>query len=121
MCFYISFRRLVQLNKGEDDAEISKAIKTQWTSLGLEGVQFVNYSVLLGLPGPWPSSVTLSGGQCFHPDGRPCSADARTRRGQDLLYSYAAYSAKGTLQVIRPFVSVICREIELENNSFHLN
>nr|XP_031537465.1 inactive N-acetylated-alpha-linked acidic dipeptidase-like protein 2 isoform X3 [Vicugna pacos] len=94
-----SFRNLVQLYKSEDDTEISKKIKTQWTSLGLEDVQFVNYSVLLNLPGPSPSSVTLrSSGQCFHPNGQPCSQEARKHSSQDPLYSYAAYSAKGTLE-----------------------
>ncbi|XP_057593686.1 inactive N-acetylated-alpha-linked acidic dipeptidase-like protein 2 isoform X2 [Hippopotamus amphibius kiboko] len=94
-----SFRNLVQLYKSEDDTEISKKIKTQWTSLGLEDVQFVNYSVLLNLPGPSPSSVTLSSsGQCFHPNGQPCSKEARKHSSQDLLYSYAAYSASGTLK-----------------------
>uniref|UniRef100_A0A8D1LWI7 N-acetylated alpha-linked acidic dipeptidase like 2 n=1 Tax=Sus scrofa TaxID=9823 RepID=A0A8D1LWI7_PIG len=94
-----SFRNLIQLYKSEDDMEISKKIKIQWTSLGLEDVQFVNYSVLLNLPGPAPSSVTLSSsGQCFHPDGQPCSEEARKHSSQDLLYSYAAYSAKGTLK-----------------------
>nr|XP_025863555.1 inactive N-acetylated-alpha-linked acidic dipeptidase-like protein 2 isoform X1 [Vulpes vulpes] len=94
-----SFRNLVQLYKSEDDTEISKKIKTHWTALGLEDVQFVNYSVLLNLPGPGASSVTLSSsGQCLRPSGRPCSEEARTRSGQDLLDSYAAYSAKGTLE-----------------------
>ncbi|XP_029794603.1 inactive N-acetylated-alpha-linked acidic dipeptidase-like protein 2 [Suricata suricatta] len=94
-----SFRNLVQLYKSEDDTEISKKIKTHWTSLGLEDVQFVNYSVLLNLPGPSASSVTLSSsGQCFHPNGQPCSEEARTHSSQDLLYSYAAYSAKGALE-----------------------
>ncbi|XP_010630728.1 inactive N-acetylated-alpha-linked acidic dipeptidase-like protein 2 isoform X4 [Fukomys damarensis] len=94
-----SFRNLVELYKSEDDMEISKAIKTHWTAVGLEDVQFVNYSVLLNLPGPWPSTVTLSSsGQCFHPNGQPCSERARKDSSQDLLYSYAAYSAKGTLE-----------------------
>ncbi|KAM9088707.1 inactive N-acetylated-alpha-linked acidic dipeptidase-like protein 2 isoform 6-T10 [Megaptera novaeangliae] len=92
-------RNLVQLYKSENDIEISKKIKTQWTSLGLEDVQFVNYSVLLNLPGTSPSSVTLSSsGQCFHPNGQPCSEEARQHSSQDLLYSYAAYSASGTLK-----------------------
>ncbi|XP_016012000.2 inactive N-acetylated-alpha-linked acidic dipeptidase-like protein 2 isoform X2 [Rousettus aegyptiacus] len=94
-----SFRNLVQLYTSEDDIEISKKIGTQWTSLGLEDVQFVNYSVLLNLPGPSPNSVTLSSsGQCFHPNGQPCNEEARKPNSQDLLYSYAAYSAKGTLK-----------------------
>uniref|UniRef100_A0AAA9SV21 N-acetylated alpha-linked acidic dipeptidase like 2 n=1 Tax=Bos taurus TaxID=9913 RepID=A0AAA9SV21_BOVIN len=94
-----SFRNLVQLYKSEDDMDISKKIKTQWTSLGLEDVQLVNYSVLLNLPGLSPSSVTLSSsGQCFHPNGQPCSEEARKWSSQDLLYSYAAYSANGILE-----------------------
>ncbi|XP_062960623.1 inactive N-acetylated-alpha-linked acidic dipeptidase-like protein 2 [Cynocephalus volans] len=94
-----SFRNLVQLYKSEDDMEISEKIKTHWTSLGLEDVQFVNYSVLLNLPGPSPSTVTLSSsGQCFHPNGQPCREEARKDSSQDLLYSYAAYSAKGSLE-----------------------
>ncbi|KFO29811.1 Inactive N-acetylated-alpha-linked acidic dipeptidase-like protein 2 [Fukomys damarensis] len=94
-----SLGNLVELYKSEDDMEISKAIKTHWTAVGLEDVQFVNYSVLLNLPGPWPSTVTLSSsGQCFHPNGQPCSERARKDSSQDLLYSYAAYSAKGTLE-----------------------
>lgn len=94
-----TFRNLMQLYKSEDDTEISKTIKAQWTSLGLEDVQFVNYSVLLSLPGPSPSSVTLSSsGQCFHPNSQPCSGEARTHSSQDLLSSYAAYSANGTLE-----------------------
>ncbi|XP_069328098.1 inactive N-acetylated-alpha-linked acidic dipeptidase-like protein 2 [Eulemur rufifrons] len=94
-----SFRNFIQLYKSEDDMEISKQIKTHWTSLGLEDIQFVNYSVLLNLPGPSPSTVTLnSSGQCFHPNGQPCSEKARKDTSQDLLYSYAAYSARGTLK-----------------------
>ncbi|XP_058442165.1 inactive N-acetylated-alpha-linked acidic dipeptidase-like protein 2 isoform X3 [Marmota monax] len=94
-----SFRNLVELYKNEDDMEISKRIKTHWTSLGLEDVQLANYSVLLNLPGPSPSTVTVSSsGQCFHPDGQPCSEEARKDSSQDPLYSYAAYSAKGTLE-----------------------
>ncbi|XP_063085102.1 inactive N-acetylated-alpha-linked acidic dipeptidase-like protein 2 isoform X2 [Cavia porcellus] len=94
-----TFRNLLELYRSEDDMEISTKIKTQWTLLGLEDVQFVNYSVLLNVPGPAPSTVTLSSsGQCFHPNGQPCSERARTEGSQDLLYSYAAYSAKGTLE-----------------------
>ncbi|XP_060027961.1 inactive N-acetylated-alpha-linked acidic dipeptidase-like protein 2 isoform X2 [Erinaceus europaeus] len=93
------FRDLKQMHISDEDTDIPKKIKTQWTSLGLEDVQSVNYSVLLNLPGPSPSSVTLSpSGQCFHPNGQPCSEGARRHSSQDLLFSYAAYSAKGTLE-----------------------
>ncbi|XP_045150923.1 inactive N-acetylated-alpha-linked acidic dipeptidase-like protein 2 [Echinops telfairi] len=94
-----SFRNLDQLYQSEDDTEISKKIKTQWTSLGLEDVQLVNYSVLLDLPGSSPSTLTLmSSRQCFYPNAQPCGKEAGKDSGQELLYSYAAYSAKGTLE-----------------------
>ncbi|XP_075412163.1 inactive N-acetylated-alpha-linked acidic dipeptidase-like protein 2 [Tenrec ecaudatus] len=94
-----SFRNLVQLYEREDDTDISKTIKTQWTSLGLEDIQLVPYSVLLALPGSSPSTLTLkSNGQCFYPNAQPCGKDAGADGSQDLLYSYAAYSAKGTLE-----------------------
>ncbi|XP_051041671.1 inactive N-acetylated-alpha-linked acidic dipeptidase-like protein 2 [Phodopus roborovskii] len=94
-----SFRNLVQLYKSKDDMEISKKIKTHWTALGLEDTQLMNYSVLLDFPGPSPGTITVSStGQCFFPDGQPCREEARKDHSQDLLSSYAAYSAKGTLQ-----------------------
>ncbi|XP_040610555.1 inactive N-acetylated-alpha-linked acidic dipeptidase-like protein 2 isoform X1 [Mesocricetus auratus] len=94
-----SFRNLLQLYKSEDDMEISKKIKTHWTALGLEDTQLMNYSVLLDFPGPSPGTITVSStGQCFYPDGQPCREEARKGHSQDLLSSYAAYSAKGTLQ-----------------------
>ncbi|XP_026645553.1 inactive N-acetylated-alpha-linked acidic dipeptidase-like protein 2 [Microtus ochrogaster] len=94
-----SFRNLVQLYKSEDDMEIPKKIKTHWAALGLEDTQLLNYSVLLDFPGPSPGTITVSStGQCFYPDGQPCREKARKGHSQDLLSSYAAYSAKGTLQ-----------------------
>ncbi|KAI1235984.1 hypothetical protein IHE44_0002077 [Lamprotornis superbus] len=83
----------------EDDADIAMRILAQWHSQGLEDVQLLNYSVLLDLPGPSSNTVTLhSTGECFYPSGQQCSTDPKTLQSQDLLYSYAAYSAKGTLE-----------------------
>ncbi|NXI08899.1 NADL2 protein, partial [Irena cyanogastra] len=83
----------------EDDAAIAVKIRAQWRSQGLEDVRLVNYSVLLDLPGPSSNTVTLqSSGECFYPSGQQCSRDPKTLHSQDLLYSYAAYSAKGTLE-----------------------
>ncbi|XP_031232306.1 inactive N-acetylated-alpha-linked acidic dipeptidase-like protein 2 isoform X2 [Mastomys coucha] len=94
-----SFRNLLQLSDSEDDMEISKKIKNHWIELGLEDAQFINYSVLLDVPGPSPGTITVSStGQCFYPDGQPCREEARRGHSQDLFFSYAAYSAKGTLQ-----------------------
>uniref|UniRef100_A0A8C3EER2 N-acetylated alpha-linked acidic dipeptidase like 2 n=1 Tax=Corvus moneduloides TaxID=1196302 RepID=A0A8C3EER2_CORMO len=92
------YRDLLQFPR-EDDADIAMKILGQWRSQGLEDVGLVNYSVLLDLPGPSSNTVTLqNSGECFYPSGQQCSRDPKTLDSQDLLYSYAAYSAKGTLE-----------------------
>ncbi|XP_061493332.1 inactive N-acetylated-alpha-linked acidic dipeptidase-like protein 2 isoform X2 [Rhineura floridana] len=91
------FRDLIQLN-GKEDRDIAMKLLAQWTSYGLEDVQLVNYSVLLDLPGSSPNTVTLNNtGECFYPSGQLCKEEIQKLHSQDLLYSYAAYSAKGTL------------------------
>ncbi|KAF1536037.1 Inactive N-acetylated-alpha-linked acidic dipeptidase-like protein 2, partial [Eudyptula albosignata] len=83
----------------EDDVDIAMKILVQWSSQGLEDVRLVNYSVLLDLPGSSSNTVTLkNSGECFYPSGQQCNREPKTLRSQDLLYSYAAYSAKGTLE-----------------------
>ncbi|NXP04518.1 NADL2 protein, partial [Thinocorus orbignyianus] len=83
----------------EDDVDITMKILLHWTSQGLEDVQLVNYSVLLDLPGSSSNTVTLkTSGECFYPSGQQCNRETKALRSQDLLYSYAAYSAKGTLE-----------------------
>ncbi|NWS19183.1 NADL2 protein, partial [Pachyramphus minor] len=92
------YRDLLQFPR-EDDVDIAMKILVQWHSQGLEDVRLVNYSVLLDLPGSSSNTVTLkSSGECFYPSGQHCSRDPKTLHSQDLLYSYAAYSAKGTLE-----------------------
>ncbi|XP_028923123.1 inactive N-acetylated-alpha-linked acidic dipeptidase-like protein 2 isoform X1 [Ornithorhynchus anatinus] len=93
------FRYFVQLPRSEDDTEVTKQLKYQWTSWGLEEVQLVNYSVLLNLPGTSPNTVTLkNSSECFYPNGQPCNKETKKDLSQDLLYAYAAYSAKGILE-----------------------
>ncbi|NXW47604.1 NADL2 protein, partial [Nyctiprogne leucopyga] len=83
----------------EDDVDIAMKILVQWTSQGLEDVQLVNYSVLLDLPGSSSNTVTLkNSSECFYPTGQQCNTETKTLHSQDLLYSYAAYSAKGTIE-----------------------
>ncbi|KAF1649570.1 Inactive N-acetylated-alpha-linked acidic dipeptidase-like protein 2, partial [Aptenodytes patagonicus] len=83
----------------EDDVDIAMKILVQWSSQGLEDVRLVNYSVLLDLPGSSSNTVTLkNSGECFYPSGQQCNREPKTLHSQDLLYSYAAYSAKGTLE-----------------------
>uniref|UniRef100_A0A8C5TAZ8 N-acetylated alpha-linked acidic dipeptidase like 2 n=1 Tax=Malurus cyaneus samueli TaxID=2593467 RepID=A0A8C5TAZ8_9PASS len=92
------YRDLLQFPR-EDDADIAMKILGHWRSQGLEDVHLVNFSVLLDLPGPSANTVTLQdSGECFYPSGQQCSRDPKTIPNQDLLHSYAAYSAKGTLE-----------------------
>uniref|UniRef100_G3X0X0 N-acetylated alpha-linked acidic dipeptidase like 2 n=1 Tax=Sarcophilus harrisii TaxID=9305 RepID=G3X0X0_SARHA len=93
------FRHLIQLTKSGDDTEFSEKLKAQWTSHGLEEVQLFNYSVLLSLPGSSPNTVTLNNSsQCFYPNGQPCDQEPSKDPSQGPLFSYAAYSARGTLE-----------------------
>ncbi|XP_009978313.1 PREDICTED: inactive N-acetylated-alpha-linked acidic dipeptidase-like protein 2, partial [Tauraco erythrolophus] len=83
----------------ENDVDIAMKILVQWTSQGLEDVRLVNYSVLLDLPSSSSNTVTLkTSGECFYPSGHQCNRETKMLHSQDLLYSYAAYSAKGTLE-----------------------
>ncbi|KFQ33372.1 Inactive N-acetylated-alpha-linked acidic dipeptidase-like 2, partial [Merops nubicus] len=92
------YRDLLQ-SPTEDDVDVAMKILVQWTSQGLEDVRLANYSVLLDLPGSSSNTVTLkSSGECFYPSGQQCNREPKTLQSQDLLYSYAAYSAKGTLE-----------------------
>uniref|UniRef100_A0A8C4W722 N-acetylated alpha-linked acidic dipeptidase like 2 n=1 Tax=Gopherus evgoodei TaxID=1825980 RepID=A0A8C4W722_9SAUR len=93
------FRDLIQLPRQEEDTDIAMKLLVRWTSCGLEDVQLVNYSVLLDLPGSSSNTVTLkNSGECFYPSGQKCYRETKKLHSQDLLYSYAAYSAKGTLE-----------------------
>ncbi|KAG6939193.1 N-acetylated alpha-linked acidic dipeptidase like 2 [Chelydra serpentina] len=93
------FRDLIQLPRKEEDTDIAMKLLVQWTSCGLEDVQLVNYSVLLDLPSSSSNTLTLkNSGECFYPSGQKCYRETKKLHSQDLLYSYAAYSAKGTLQ-----------------------
>ncbi|XP_039345572.1 inactive N-acetylated-alpha-linked acidic dipeptidase-like protein 2 [Mauremys reevesii] len=93
------FRDLIQLPRKEEDTDIAMKLLVRWASCGLEDVQLVNYSVLLDLPGSSSNTVTLkNSGECFYPSGQKCYRETKKLHSQDLLYSYAAYSAKGTLE-----------------------
>ncbi|NXC68692.1 NADL2 protein, partial [Anhinga anhinga] len=92
------YRDLLQFPR-EDDVDIAMKILVQWSSQGLEDVRLVNYSVLLDLPGSSSNTVTLeNSGECFYPSGQQCNRETKTLHSQDFVYSYAAYSAKGTLE-----------------------
>lgn len=84
-----------------DDSEEARAryLYRQWVGLGLTDVRLSNHTVLLSLPGSTPNTITDSSSrQCFLPNGIPCD-----QRGPSDLpkqrFSYAAYSAVGSLQV----------------------
>ncbi|XP_064314088.1 inactive N-acetylated-alpha-linked acidic dipeptidase-like protein 2 isoform X2 [Phalacrocorax carbo] len=92
------YRDLLQFPR-EDDVDIAMKILVHWSSQGLEDVHLVNYSVLLDLPGSSANTVTLkTSGECFYPSGQQCNRETKMLHSQDFVYSYAAYSAKGTLE-----------------------
>lgn len=71
----------------------------QWVGLGLSDVRISNHTVLLSLPGSTPNTITdRSSHQCFLPYGVPC--DQHGLNEQE--FSYAAYSASGSVQVLCP-------------------
>uniref|UniRef100_A0A665WNV4 N-acetylated alpha-linked acidic dipeptidase like 2 n=1 Tax=Echeneis naucrates TaxID=173247 RepID=A0A665WNV4_ECHNA len=76
----------------------AKYLYRQWVGLGLTDVHLSNHTVLLSLPGSTPNTITdRSNHQCFLPNGIHCD-----QRGPNDIpkqqFSYAAYSAVGTLQ-----------------------
>ncbi|MEE6501398.1 hypothetical protein FKM82_004156 [Ascaphus truei] len=92
------YRYFTQIPVNETDSDLVNKIALLWTSIGLKDVQLVNYSVLLDLPGSSPNTITLKNGQCYYPSGQKCDEETGKHSNQEILYSYAAYSAKGTLQ-----------------------
>ncbi|XP_075719775.1 inactive N-acetylated-alpha-linked acidic dipeptidase-like protein 2 [Rhinoderma darwinii] len=87
------YRYFTQISVNKTDP--AKKIALLWTSIGLKEVQLVNYSVLLDLPGSSPNTITLNNGQCYYPSGQQCDEETKS---QEILYTYAAYSANGTLE-----------------------
>uniref|UniRef100_A0A8C9VEF9 N-acetylated alpha-linked acidic dipeptidase like 2 n=1 Tax=Scleropages formosus TaxID=113540 RepID=A0A8C9VEF9_SCLFO len=84
-----------------EDGELSRALYLlrQWTELGLTDVHLVNYSVLLSLPSSSPNTITVkTSGQCFYPNRQPCHTGSPQPTSNNQLFSFAAYSASGTLE-----------------------
>ncbi|CAB1445184.1 unnamed protein product [Pleuronectes platessa] len=91
---------LMSFSSLPDNSEEARAryLYRQWLGLGLTDVHLSNHTVLLSLPGSTPNTITdRSSHQCFLPNGTPCD-----QRGPNDLprqqFSYAAYSAIGSLQ-----------------------
>ncbi|XP_016528219.1 inactive N-acetylated-alpha-linked acidic dipeptidase-like protein 2 [Poecilia formosa] len=83
---------------GDSEESRARYLYRQWVGLGLTDVHLYNHTVLLSLPGSTPNTITdRSSHQCFLPHGTPCDQRGPT----DLLkqqFSYAAYSAVGSVQ-----------------------
>uniref|UniRef100_UPI00398E650A inactive N-acetylated-alpha-linked acidic dipeptidase-like protein 2 n=1 Tax=Pristiophorus japonicus TaxID=55135 RepID=UPI00398E650A len=97
------FRNLTLFAAESDQGSSAAHVMEQWTASGLTEIRLVNYTVLLSLPDTDQNKITLTNSsQCFYPSGQQCSTLPSTPRGKkeknDLLYSYAAYSAKGSLE-----------------------
>nr|XP_033815032.1 inactive N-acetylated-alpha-linked acidic dipeptidase-like protein 2 isoform X2 [Geotrypetes seraphini] len=94
------FRNFTQSSSSKNETDFAKELMAAWSLLGLTEVQMLNYSVLLELPGSSPNTITeTKSGQCFYPSGRQCDTESKDQSNQDLLHSYAAYSAKGSLEL----------------------
>ncbi|KAM9316536.1 inactive N-acetylated-alpha-linked acidic dipeptidase-like protein 2 [Gastrophryne carolinensis] len=89
------YRYFTENSVNKLDVDPVRNIAFRWNSVGLKEVQLVNYSVLLDLPGSSPNTITLKNGQCYYPNGQDCDEETKS---QELLYTYAAYSASGTLE-----------------------
>lgn len=91
----LTFRSFSSLDSSEDAR--ASYLYRQWVGLGLNDVRISNHTVLLSLPGSTPNTITdRSSHQCFLPYGIPCDQ----RRLKDQEFSYAAYSASGSVQVV---------------------
>ncbi|XP_018421604.1 PREDICTED: inactive N-acetylated-alpha-linked acidic dipeptidase-like protein 2 [Nanorana parkeri] len=89
------YRYFTEISVNKTDSDPVKKIALLWTSIGLKEVQLVNYSVLLDLPGSSPNTITLKNGQCYYPSGQDCDEETKS---QEFPYTYAAYSASGSLE-----------------------
>ncbi|KAJ7992855.1 hypothetical protein DPEC_G00266390 [Dallia pectoralis] len=73
----------------------------QWIDLGLTDIRLSNYSVLVSLPGPSSCSVMdLDSNQCFLLNGTQCDPKTHKNSITEEHYSYAAYSAVGSLEAV---------------------
>ncbi|XP_055364304.1 inactive N-acetylated-alpha-linked acidic dipeptidase-like protein 2 isoform X2 [Betta splendens] len=85
------------LSESTEEAR-ARYLYRQWVEMGLTDVHLSNHTVLMSLPGSTPNTITdRSTHQCFLPNGIRCD-----QRGLSDLpkqqFSYAAYSAIGSLQ-----------------------
>lgn len=87
----------------ESEEARARYLYSQWMGMGLTDVRLSNHTVLLSLPGSTPNTITdRSSHQCFLPSGIPCDQRGASELPRRQL-SYAAYSAVGSLQVLRHF------------------
>lgn len=100
---FLPFRYFKDISVHKTDSDLVKEMSLLWTSIGLKEVQVVNYSVLLDLPGSSPNTITLKNGQCYYPSGQDCDEETKS---QEFQYTYAAYSASGSLEVTLLFITV---------------
>ncbi|XP_015216352.1 inactive N-acetylated-alpha-linked acidic dipeptidase-like protein 2 isoform X2 [Lepisosteus oculatus] len=91
-------RDFKQLSEEEEMSQV-KLLLQQWTTLGLTDVHVTNYTVLLGLPGSSPNTITdKASSRCFLPNGKSCDPKSYNPQSMEQLFTYAAYSANGTLE-----------------------
>uniref|UniRef100_A0A3P8XYI9 N-acetylated alpha-linked acidic dipeptidase like 2 n=1 Tax=Esox lucius TaxID=8010 RepID=A0A3P8XYI9_ESOLU len=94
-------RNFSSLSDYSEEASVNHLYQ-QWMDLGLTDIQLSNYTVLLSLPGPTSSSIVeLDSHQCFLPSGAQCEPKPSNNNPMaEQHYSYAAYSAAGSLEAV---------------------
>uniref|UniRef100_A0A8C7X7I3 N-acetylated alpha-linked acidic dipeptidase like 2 n=1 Tax=Oryzias sinensis TaxID=183150 RepID=A0A8C7X7I3_9TELE len=83
-----------------DEGEEARAryLYRQWVEFGLTNVQVSEHTVLVSKPGSTPNTITdRSSHQCFLPTGISCD-QREPKDGLQQQFSYAAYSATGSVQ-----------------------
>uniref|UniRef100_A0A3P9IFF5 N-acetylated alpha-linked acidic dipeptidase like 2 n=1 Tax=Oryzias latipes TaxID=8090 RepID=A0A3P9IFF5_ORYLA len=91
--------KINSLQSLSDEGEEARAryLYRQWVEFGLTNVQVSEHTVLVSKPGSTPNTITdRSSHQCFLPTGISCD-QREPKDGLQQQFSYAAYSATGSL------------------------
>lgn len=100
--FFVFLRSFSSLSDEGEEAR-ARYLYRQWVEFGLTNVEVSEHTVLVSKPGSTPNTITdRSSHQCFLPTGISCD-QREPKDGLQQQFSYAAYSATGSVQVPRIF------------------
>ncbi|XP_076879519.1 inactive N-acetylated-alpha-linked acidic dipeptidase-like protein 2 isoform X2 [Brachyhypopomus gauderio] len=87
------FNSLVDLS---EESRVTRLVQ-YWEELGLKDVQLSSYDVLVSHAGPSPNTIMdMTNKQCYLANGVSC--DSRSHASTEQRYTFAAYSAVGSLE-----------------------